>query len=289
MTTLHTQDVAPPSQSYLFDNPKPPSLKRPSWRPYHNVVFSQSERRQILKIHMERRITASEAARLLNRPYDSVRRLFNELDIRLTNRRPVAVGTIFGMLTVIDNSKIVRKGNRSLSACLVRCGGCGIEKIIVNSVLRRGASKSCGSCGRKRPEAGWKVIWSLLKKNADCRKIDVRITPEQVRIIGQLPCAYCSHPPQNRYYRTSWRERHVRVKDKQPSFLFSGIDRVDSTKGYFPGNVVPCCRFCNHAKKNHSLDFFIEQLARYGSTLTSAAVLRLCAEVEQALILKPRD
>lgn len=31
-------------------------------------------------------------------------------------------------------------------------------------------------------------------------------------------------------------------------FIYQGIDRVDSDKGYVTGNVLPCCRICNCAK-----------------------------------------
>ena len=36
-----------------------------------------------------------------------------------------------------------------------------------------------------------------------------------------------------------------------------GIDRVDSSKGYIMGNVVPCCPTCNAMKTDHPQDYFI--------------------------------
>lgn len=39
-----------------------------------------------------------------------------------------------------------------------------------------------------------------------------------------------------------------------------GIDRKDNTKGYIPGNVLPSCAQCNHAKKNRSYDTMMEWL-----------------------------
>ena len=37
---------------------------------------------------------------------------------------------------------------------------------------------------------------------------------------------------------------------------YNGIDRIDSTKGYFNDNVVSCCKVCNRAKSNLSLEDF---------------------------------
>lgn len=41
-----------------------------------------------------------------------------------------------------------------------------------------------------------------------------------------------------------------------------GIDRVDSDRGYFLENSVPCCRICNAMKSNLSEEFFIQHLLK---------------------------
>lgn len=38
-----------------------------------------------------------------------------------------------------------------------------------------------------------------------------------------------------------------------------GLDRVDNSKGYEIGNVVPCCGTCNNMKSNSSQKDFIEK------------------------------
>jgi len=32
-------------------------------------------------------------------------------------------------------------------------------------------------------------------------------------------------------------------------FVFNGIDRIVTTKGYTPSNSVSCCKVCNFAKR----------------------------------------
>lgn len=40
-----------------------------------------------------------------------------------------------------------------------------------------------------------------------------------------------------------------------------GIDRIDSRRGYEPGNVAPCCRNCNYMKKHMDLERFKVHIA----------------------------
>jgi len=56
--------------------------------------------------------------------------------------------------------------------------------------------------------------------------------PEDLREFWDAPCHYCG--------------------GKVPQRL--GLDRVDSDKGYIPGNVVQCCWTCNRMKGEHPLD-----------------------------------
>ena len=59
----------------------------------------------------------------------------------------------------------------------------------------------------------------------------------------QKPCHYCDDPIET-----------------------VGIDRVDSSIGYIPGNMVPCCSMCNFMKLTSSSDDFItkcKQITEY--------------------------
>lgn len=171
------------------------------------------------------------------------------------------------------------KKKTALSACLVRCD-CGEERVIDNRRLRNGSTKSCGPCGatERLPDSDWRAIWSQVRGRANHAKREMTLTPFHVEKLGLLPCAYCSRPPQNRFHRITI-VGNRRLKDEEPTFLYSGIDRVDSAKGYVPGNVVPCCKFCNYAKMNRTLDEFLEQISWFGSTLTADAIIGLANEL----------
>jgi hypothetical protein len=45
-------------------------------------------------------------------------------------------------------------------------------------------------------------------------------------------------------------------------FIHLGLDRVDNAKGYEVGNAVPCCDFCNLAKRNKSVEEFRAWIGR---------------------------
>ena len=70
------------------------------------------------------------------------------------------------------------------------------------------------------------------------------------KIIVQS-CHYCGRKP-TRTSRVSC-ANHVKTV---------GIDRLDSSLGYEPKNVVPCCGDCNQMKSDRSLNAFMETIKR---------------------------
>lgn len=40
------------------------------------------------------------------------------------------------------------------------------------------------------------------------------------------------------------------------AYINNGIDRIDNNKGYTIDNVVPCCKMCNQAKNDYTLQEF---------------------------------
>ena len=73
---------------------------------------------------------------------------------------------------------------------------------------------------------------SNIKNGAVRRNIEFNLTDEYIKNIINCPCTYCGE------------------------IVSGGIDRIDSTKGYVIGNVVPCCKICNMMKNKYSIEFF---------------------------------
>lgn len=66
------------------------------------------------------------------------------------------------------------------------------------------------------------------------------------------------------------------------NFLYNGIDRVDSKKGYVAGNVVTCCRNCNQAKSDKSIDEFEEWAIR----LAEQIKIKRSYEITETMAIK---
>ena len=75
---------------------------------------------------------------------------------------------------------------------------------------------------RQQPLAKFKMY----VRGAKLRGIVFDLTFEQFMTFWQKPCHYSGH-----------------------TIATIGLDRVDNTKGYVVGNVVPCCTTCNRFKR----------------------------------------
>lgn len=82
-----------------------------------------------------------------------------------------------------------------------------------------------------------------LKTNAKSRKLAVNISENEFFKIAKNPCIYCGEKPTEKTPPKKW---------QVPTYL-NGIDRVDNSIGYTLENSVPCCRQCNWAKRDLTL------------------------------------
>lgn len=58
---------------------------------------------------------------------------------------------------------------------------------------------------------------------------------------------------------------YIRVTDQDKpenkiDFIYNGLDRVDNTKSHTKENCVPCCKYCNYAKRNLTIEEFFTLL-----------------------------
>ena len=164
-------------------------------------------------------------------------------------------GKKYGKLTIIRrNGSTVGGGVKWLCVC-----ECGNETTVLGDLLRRGTTKSCG-CLRSesiaRATEAWKLprgdgafnwVYDDFRRRARRYGCEWNLTKEQVReIIGQ-PCVYCGSP-----FSNNFGEKH----GFNGGIKYNGLDRIDNDKGYTIDNVVPCCRSCNVAKNNRTLEEF---------------------------------
>ncbi len=147
----------------------------------------------------------------------------------------------------------------------VKCD-CGTEKIAYAASLKRGGTTSCGCSRIDRAKAFaaktdhaslWHRIAYSYKNGAKQRGIEFSLSEEEVHELVTKDCFYCKAPPSNVMYGG---------RNKNYYVLHNGIDRSDNDLGYITGNVVPCCRRCNYAKRDMSVEEFLtwaHRLARH--------------------------
>lgn len=156
-------------------------------------------------------------------------------------------GFSFGRWTVIERVENDEYGKR---LWLCRCD-CGVEKIIHGTSLKNGDTKSCGCWNKellriKYGEASFNQLYRRYESGAKRRWFSFELTKNYFEKITKQNCFYCGAEP----------NQTIKNKFDNGDYVYNGIDRIDSLKGYTVDNVVPCCGRCNEAKMSESqLDF----------------------------------
>lgn len=179
-------------------------------------------------------------------------------------RPPTKIGDVYGRLTVqsIDpQGKQVKSGRWVSSAtCLCECGK--IREVHVND-LRTGKTRGCGHHPQYADlsEPAFNNIYDHSYRGRALKNgWDFEISKPQFREMSQQPCHYCGTSPSNESYRGN--RGRIKTGNRYSVFVYNGLDRVDSTRGYTMDNIVPCCGICNHAKHTMPYAAFIDWLDR---------------------------
>jgi hypothetical protein len=176
---------------------------------------------------------------------------------------------VFNKLTVVrfDSYHEDSKGRRK-PKWICKCE-CGITKSILQNTLVSGNQQSCGCLledFRKNilPKitserntigeglASFNNLYSNYRDRANKINVQFDISKEKFREITSKSCFYCNADPLQVFYRKTY----------NGNYLYNGIDRIDNTKGYISGNIVPCCEICNKAKRDMELDKFLKWIKR---------------------------
>ena len=168
----------------------------------------------------------------------------------------INVGDIVGTVLVLSK-QVEPHYNRTSMMFYGVCQKCGTERKLISShvnVILRGRGGGC-HCSRRRESTSSEYKWRYQSyiKAAKKRSLEWNLDYEQFLDITQQNCYYCGSEPEMRP------SHHKRWDFKFP---MSGIDRVNSEKGYVEGNIVPCCSHCNQAKWDYSTEEFLDWVKR---------------------------
>lgn len=173
-------------------------------------------------------------------------------------------GEVFGFLTAIKRTSEVKK-NVPVK-WLFKCA-CGNKKEILKYYVLNGVSKSCGcqttdlrydslkKQGKKlsQGEASFNILLREYKAAAKQRKIDFKLKKEEFKKLTKENCFYCNIEP-----------KQIRKNNAvTETYVYNGVDRLDSSIGYTKKNCVACCKRCNFAKSNSSLEEFLDWISRF--------------------------
>ena len=149
--------------------------------------------------------------------------------------RVVAVGDVYGQLTVVSEAS---RGNRGEKRFLCRCK-CDNLTTAGNSKLRDGSVKSCGCLVKLAfGQASENAVLTSLKQSAKLRNIQWKLSDAEVRLLIRQPCHWCGRANVNT----------KRSRRSNGDFQYNGLDRIDNAHGYSSDNVWTCCGACNRMR-----------------------------------------
>jgi hypothetical protein len=177
------------------------------------------------------------------------------------------LGKRFGRLTVLEPAGL---NNYKIPHRMWKCRcDCGTEVIKSEPRLYSGCTKSCGCLNREhmrngisretrlkllikaraawlRPGGAFRDLLASYKRNAKKRNLPWLLTDDQFRELTSSACYYTGKLPSSVWPAAL------------EQYIYNGVDRVDSTRGYEPENCVPCCAEINWMKRDLDPARFME-------------------------------
>ena len=161
-------------------------------------------------------------------------------------------GDRYSNLVAIKYLEHRKIGNSINSFWLFKCD-CGNYCSYKDINFRRKIVSSCNkNCKLKRKfeNDAFERLYRTYKNKAKYRNLSFTLTKEEFKNITINNCFYCNVSPSNI------------CKERLTSYKYSGIDRIDNTKGYHLNNCKPCCKQCNIAKNNMNIKDFKQWILR---------------------------
>ncbi|MDQ1146594.1 hypothetical protein QE429_003421 [Bacillus sp. SORGH_AS 510] len=184
-------------------------------------------------------------------------------------RKQNLIGQTFERLTVVKKSEKTDKKGSIYWICDCSCGTKGHVVRGYDLLRKKGyRTLSCGCYKLEGKHTNLQEDRETLLIRYLYNKLKIRNRKKKFldQIISQIcfsklimePCYYCGLSKSNVTYDKDYKKK--KVKDVRTDFVLyhNGIDRIDSSKGYVNGNVVPCCKYCNMAKGDRMNDEFFD-------------------------------
>lgn len=163
----------------------------------------------------------------------------------LTGLRTRSCGCLQKEMAANINSKEIRKYDQNGNLIFKLCPCCN-QWLPLTAYQKRkqsidGYASMCKICSSYKLGCRY----SSYRTNANSHGRAFDLTLEDFDDITKQPCYYCGG-----------------FNGVFQSVPFSGVDRIDSSKGYTKDNVVPCCGKCNRMKGDLPQDKWIQHLQK---------------------------
>jgi predicted RNA-binding Zn-ribbon protein involved in translation (DUF1610 family) len=106
-------------------------------------------------------------------------------------------------------------------------------------------------------------LLSKLQRRYLKKGLTSNLNSQELLDLVKRNCHYCNAEPSN---LMQYKQIHFSY-----NFIYNGLDRVDSSKGYIKGNVLPSCKKCNIAKSDLSYNEFLQHIEKIYKNLKDAS------------------
>lgn len=159
------------------------------------------------------------------------------------------------------DSERYEKNNRSHLYYKIQCKKCGSIFSRKKEALNKFNKLKCKNCVHNRFGKYLNTvlynIYIHYISNAKARDIEWKLDEKEFKDIITKPCYYCNS-----------------FSNNDSENLYSGIDRIDSTKSYCLQNCISCCKFCNTMKNKFSKESFLSKIKQiYHNLIKSSTTI----------------
>lgn len=156
------------------------------------------------------------------------------------------IGRTYGTYKILELDHVEQGRTKLRRYYKVECIHCKKTYIKELNTTCWSKYKKCKHCTTSKEHLNINIIYSNYKNSAKTRDLEWNLSFDDFYNLATSNCAYCGDAPQKRLIK----------KGTIREIEANGIDRVDSSKGYFKENCVPCCTTCNYMKLDNSYEFF---------------------------------
>ncbi len=215
-------------------------------------------------------MTVEELSVNLNRSTVSITSKIGRLGLKKGNR--LKLGSKINKLTLLSQT------DKNFYECICECGK--TLQVHKGRFYGKETIKSCGCHKKVVPILGdiklvtpdiysYRYLFSRYIRNAMNDGKEFSLSIEQFIEIISKNCAHCGFEP--RPFNAVIKQKKLTEDEKKEYWVnANGIDRLNSESGYIEGNVAPCCKDCNYAKRNMTLsewNGYLNRIYKYRAQL----------------------